>query len=159
MIATPVERDSAGVIAHPPVILLATFLVGLVLHLAFSVMLLPEGWVQLAVGMPILGLAGGLTAWAARTMRRVETDISTATPTTAIATEGPYRFSRNPIYLAMAVLYVGLAISINALLILVLLPVFLAIISVGVIAREERYLGRKFGTEYTSYKSRVRRWL
>ena len=62
-------------------------------------------------------------------------------------------------YLAMAVLYVGLAVSINALLILVLLPVLLTIISVGVIAREERYLGRKFGREYLEYKSRVRRWL
>ena len=159
MNATTVERDSAGVIAHPPVILLATFLVGLILHLAFSVMLLPEGWIQLAVGVPLVGLATVLVAWSARTMRKAETDISTATPTTAIAIEGPYRFSRNPIYLAMAVLYLGLAMSINALLILVTLPVFLAIISVGVIAREERYLGRKFGREYLGYKSRVRRWL
>ena len=159
MTATTVERDSAGVIAHPPLIFLATFVVGLVLHLAFSVMLFPEGWVQLAVGIPVLGVAGVLVFSAARTMRRVGTDISTATPTTAIAVEGPYRFSRNPIYLAMAVLYVGLAISINALLILVLLPALLAIVSFGVIAREERYLERKFGTEYTSYKSTVRRWL
>ena len=159
MNATSVERDSAGVIAHPLLIFLATFLAGLVLHLAFSVMLLPEGWIQLAVGVPVMGLAGGLVSSAARTMKNAGTDISTATPTTAIAADGPYRFSRNPIYLAMAVLYVGLAISINALLILVLLPVLLAIISVGVIAREERYLQRKFGHEYVEYKTRVRRWL
>ena len=159
MQSAPVGRDSAGVIAQPPLIFLATFLVGLVLHLAFSVMLLPEGWVQLAVGIPVLGLAGGLVSSAARTMKRVGTEISTATPTTAIAVDGPFRFSRNPMYLAMAVLYVGLAVSINALLILVLLPVLLAIISFGVIAREESYLERKFGSEYQGYKSRVRRWL
>ncbi len=158
MRAAPVEQDSAGVIAHPPLILLATFLVGLVLHLVFSVMLLPEGWVQLVVGMPIVGMATGLVAWAARTMRRVGTDISTATPTTALAVHGPYRFSRNPIYLAMGLFYLGLAVSINALLILVLPPVLLAVLSVGVIAREERYLQRKFGREYSEYKSRVRRW-
>ncbi len=154
-----VDRDSAGVIAQPPLIFLATFSVGLILHLAFSMMLVPEGWVQLAVGIPVIGVAGVLVSSAARTMKRVGTEISTATPTTAIAVDGPFRFSRNPMYLAMAVLYVGLAISINALLILALLPVLLAIISFGVIAREESYLERKFGTEYVSYKSRVRRWL
>ena len=153
------EPDHAGVIAFPPLIFLITFVAGLALHFAFSMRFLPGGWVQLAVGLPIVLLAGVLVAWASRTMVRVGTDISTASPTTAIAVEGPFSFSRNPMYLAMAVFYVGLAIAINGLLVIVLLPVLLAIISVGVIAREERYLERKFGQEYLRYKAGVRRWL
>ncbi len=153
------EPDNAGVVALPPVILLVLFLAGLALHLAFSMRFLPEGWVQLAIGVPLIGLAGALVSWAARTMTRAGTDISTATPTTAITMDGPYGLSRNPMYLAMATLYAGLAIAINGVLIIVLLPVLLGILSVGVIAREERYLERKFGEEYLRYKARVRRWL
>ena len=62
-------------------------------------------------------------------------------------------------YLSLTGLYVGIAVSVNALWVIVLLPVAIVSITVGVIAREERYLERKFGTEYTSYKSKVRRWL
>ena len=85
--------------------------------------------------------------------------MSTATATTAIVVQGPYRFSRNPMYLAMAILYAGLAFAINGLLIIVLLPVLLGILSFGVISREERYLERKFGQEYLRYKARVRSWV
>ena len=72
---------------------------------------------------------------------------------------GPFRFSRNPMYLALTGLYLGIAVSVNALWVIVLLPVALVSITIGVIAREESYLERKFGTEYTSYRSTVRRWL
>jgi protein-S-isoprenylcysteine O-methyltransferase Ste14 len=79
-------------------------------------------------------------------------------PTTAIVTEGPYRFTRNPIYLSLAVLYAGLAVMANALWSLLLLAVML-IIHYAVILPEERYLEQKFGEEYRSYKAKVRRWL
>ena len=92
-------------------------------------------------------------------MKRAGTGVSTATPTTAVVVRGSYRFSRNPMYLAMAFLYLGLAIAINGLLIIVLLPVLLGILSFGVISREERYLERKFGEDYLRYKAKVRRWL
>ncbi len=85
--------------------------------------------------------------------------MSTATPTTAIVVQGPFRFSRNPMYLAMAIFFAGLAISIDGLLIIVFLPMLLGILSFGVISREERYLEEKFGQEYLRYNARVRRWL
>ena len=151
--------DNAGVVALPPVIFLVIFVVGLALHFAFSIRILPKGWVQLAVGLPLVGLAGVVVSWAARTLNRAGPGKSTATPTTAIVVQGPYRFSRNPMYVAMAIFYAGLAIAINGLLIIVLLPVLLGILSFGVISREERYLERKFDQEYLRYKARVRRWL
>jgi protein-S-isoprenylcysteine O-methyltransferase Ste14 len=80
-------------------------------------------------------------------------------PTTAIVTTGPYRFTRNPAYLGMALVYVGIALLAEALWVLVPLPFVLAIIDRAVIAREERYLQRKFGHEYLDYKATVRRWI
>jgi protein-S-isoprenylcysteine O-methyltransferase Ste14 len=72
---------------------------------------------------------------------------------------GPFRFSRNPQYLSVNIIYTGIAISFNALWPIVFLPVVLVIMREGVIKREERYLERKFGEEYLSYKARVRRWI
>lgn len=80
-------------------------------------------------------------------------------PTTAIVTEGPYRFTRNPIYLSLAVLYAGLEVMANALWSLLLLLAVMLIIHYAVILPEERYLEQKFGEEYRSYKAKVRRWL
>ena len=92
-------------------------------------------------------------------MSQAGTSLRTSDPTTAIVVQGPFRFSRNPIYLAATVLYLGVAAAVNALWAIVLLPVVLAVISLGVIDREERYLERKFGEEYLRYKASVRRWL
>ena len=80
-------------------------------------------------------------------------------PTTAIVTTGPYRFTRNPAYLGMALTYVGIALLSSALWVLVPLPFVLAVIDRGVIEREERYLVAKFGEEYLGYKRTVRRWI
>jgi protein-S-isoprenylcysteine O-methyltransferase Ste14 len=80
-------------------------------------------------------------------------------PTTALVTEGPFRYSRNPIYLALTLLYVGVALLINALWILLLIVPVLLVIRYGVIAREEAYLTRKFGDTYRQYTARVQRWL
>jgi protein-S-isoprenylcysteine O-methyltransferase Ste14 len=79
-------------------------------------------------------------------------------PTTAIVESGPYGFTRNPIYLAMFLGLIGLAIAFDTLWLLMLVP-FGLIISYGVVAREKAYLERKFGDVYRDYRSRVRRWL
>jgi protein-S-isoprenylcysteine O-methyltransferase Ste14 len=81
------------------------------------------------------------------------------TPSQALVTDGPYRLTRNPGYLGMALTYAGIAIACNAPWALVPLPAAIAVIDRGVIAREERYLTRKFGTPYEDYKRRVRRWI
>ena len=91
--------------------------------------------------------------------RSVGSNVEPWKPTTTIISDGAYRYSRNPIYLAMAAFYVGAAIAAGSWFALVLLPACLYIISHYVIAREEAYLEDKFGKEYLDYKARVRRWL
>ena len=155
----PSARDHANVRFFPPLAFAAPMVAGLALHFAFSDRFLPQGWVQLAAGLPLMAASGLLAVWASTTMRRAGTAVGPHSSTTAVVLHGPFRFSRHPMYLSLTGLYLGIAVSVNALWAVVLLPVALVSITVGVIAREESYLERKFGTEYTSYKSRVRRWL
>jgi protein-S-isoprenylcysteine O-methyltransferase Ste14 len=90
---------------------------------------------------------------------RTGTAVEPWKPTTAIVSTGPYRLTRNPAYVGMALVYIGIALLAEALWVLPPLPLVLLIIDRGVIAREERYLERKFGPEYLDYKRRVRRWV
>jgi protein-S-isoprenylcysteine O-methyltransferase Ste14 len=94
-----------------------------------------------------------------RAFGRAGTPMDPGSPSQAIVTDGPYRMTRNPAYLGMALTYTGIAIVSSAPWALVPLPVVIAVIDRGVIAREERYLERKFGARYTDYKRRVRRWV
>ena len=100
-----------------------------------------------------------LAALAMRRFRAAGTNIPTPLPSTALVAGGPYRFSRNPIYLALTLIFLGLAAAANSLWLLLLLPAVLAVMHYGVVLREERYLGGKFGERYLDYKARVRRWL
>jgi protein-S-isoprenylcysteine O-methyltransferase Ste14 len=154
----PSERDTAGVIAPPPLI----FLGGLGLGFALEA-LLPGSSVPGAVrwiGGGLLALAGlALLASFNALFQRRGTAVEPWKPTTAIVTSGPYRFTRNPAYLGMAFIYVGIALLGDALWALAPLPLVLVLIDRGVIAREERYLERRFGEEYVGYKRSVRRWI
>lgn len=98
-------------------------------------------------------------AWAVRALRRADTDLTFSEPTKVLVEQGPFGFSRNPIYLSFALIYLGIAISLNALWPILFFLVMLLVVQRGVIDREERYLERKFGEEYLRYKSRVRHWL
>ena len=80
-------------------------------------------------------------------------------PSTTIVGTGPYRLTRNPIYLGMMLGLIGLAVALNSLWLLLPVAPFALVIRYGVVAREEAYLERKFGDVHLSYKSRVRRWL
>jgi hypothetical protein len=92
-----------------------------------------------------------------RAMARAGTSFRTERPTTAIVTDGPFRYTRNPIYVALTLLYLGIGTVLNALWVLLLIVPVMVLMQLGVIAREERYLERKFGDEYLRYKARVRR--
>ena len=111
------------------------------------------------LGWPLLGGGVLLLGWFEMAMRQADTPTSPYRPVEHIATEGPFRYSRNPGYLSMAMICAGVASLANALWAIILLPVALLVIQRGVIEREERYLERKFGEEYLSYKARVRRWI
>jgi protein-S-isoprenylcysteine O-methyltransferase Ste14 len=100
-----------------------------------------------------------LAAWAIVTITRAGTNIPTNTPTTTIVESGPYRFTRNLIYLGMLLSLIGLSIAFDTLWLLMMLVPFALVIRYGVVAREEAYLERKFGDIYRGYHSRVRRWL
>jgi protein-S-isoprenylcysteine O-methyltransferase Ste14 len=80
-------------------------------------------------------------------------------PTTALVTSGPYRFTRNPMYLGMSFLYIAFAFAFGVIWALAFLPAVIVMVDRFVIAREEPYLEQKFGQSYRAYKARVRRWL
>jgi protein-S-isoprenylcysteine O-methyltransferase Ste14 len=155
--STP-ERDISGVIAPPPLIFLAGLGLGFALEALLPGSDVPDvlAWI-LGGALLLAGIA--LLFVFEREFQRKKTAANPWRPTTAIATDGPYRFTRNPAYVGMALVYVGIALCSQALWVLLPLPIVLVIIDRGVIAREERYLERKFGQEYLDYKGRVRRWV
>jgi protein-S-isoprenylcysteine O-methyltransferase Ste14 len=152
------EQDKAGVLAPPPLIYLGALIFGLILGRRFPISFLPRKMAR-GIGWPLLGGGVLLLGWFEWAMRQADTPASPYKPVERIATEGPFRYSRNPGYLSMAMIYAGIASLANALWAILLLPVALLVIRRGVIEREERYLERKFDEEYLSYKARVRRWI
>jgi protein-S-isoprenylcysteine O-methyltransferase Ste14 len=154
-------RDNPGVIAPPPLIYAATLVAGLILHALYPVRLvlfLPRV-VRVVLGCSLAGLALTIATFAFRAMRRAHTTVDPTQPTTALVVEGPFKLTRNPLYLSLTLLYTGITILVNTLWSMLLLPVALAVMRKGVIDREERYLERKFGEQYQQYKASVRRWI
>lgn len=151
--------DTANVIVHPPVAWGLAVIVGLAVNwlvpLPFLPANLPAGW----FGAVLFVLAIALGVWAVVTMTRAGSHVPTNRPSTTVVEAGPYRFTRNPIYLGMFLGQIGLAIAFNTLWLLMTMVPFAVVIRYGVVAREEAYLGRKFGEVYRGYCSRVRRWV
>ncbi len=150
--------DSPGVLVLPPL------LYGLALAAGFLL--------QWIAGRPILSsnarywaggvvLASGvlLAIWGRRVMERAGTNVNPTLPATALVATGPFRLSRNPLYVALTLIYVGLALLTNALWVLVLIVPVLLVLHYGVVRREERYLEAKFGDAYRAYCANVRRYL
>jgi protein-S-isoprenylcysteine O-methyltransferase Ste14 len=150
--------DNAGVIAFPPALYAGTLFFGLILDFIFPLSLLPR-FAAVILGLLTIICAALLVVSAFRTMNRSRTAINPSLPTTSIVSDGVFGISRNPIYLSLTLLYIGIELLFNATLTLLLLPPLLLIVRNGIIKREEIYLERKFGAEYTNYKARVRRWL
>lgn len=152
------EKDNPGVIALPPLIFIAFIGVGVILHNLFPMHFI-QGPLRNIVGVIFLAYSVLVSALAILQMRRAGTNIDVRKPSTTIVTDGIYRFTRNPMYLSMALLMIAISVLISNIWILILTPVFIIVIQKGVIEREERYLEGKFGVEYTSYKQRTRRWI
>ena len=145
-------------IATAPVLYAGAFLVGSLLHSQFPMRIVSPGVASWAT-MGLLFFGAVLAVWSRRVLERAHTNVHPSLPTTTLVVTGPFRFSRNPMYVARTVLYLGLAFWVNALCVLVALVPLLAIIHCGVVRREERYLATKFGDAYRQYQSTVRRWL
>ena len=150
-------RGTAGVIAPPPVIYLAFLGLGFVFEWLMPGAELP-GWVQwFGAAVIVAGVALMISFESA--FKRAGTDTNPYRPSTALATDGPYRYSRNPAYLGMATTYAGITFAAAAPWALLMLAPAMLVIQYGVIAREERYLERRFGEGYLAHKRTTRRWI
>lgn len=152
------KKDIAGAIALPPLIFLPAILVGLGLEWALRADI-GLGRIGLVIGLLVIAESGVIALWARRQFIKGGTSLRVDEPSTAILTTGPFRFSRNPLYLSMASLQIGIGIAASMAWVIVLVIPALLVIRYGVIAREERYLERKFGETYLNYKNSVRRWV
>ena len=152
------ENDHANVVALPPLIYGAAFLIGLAIHLLLPFQLLPRG-PALWISTLLIPVSFAIAVSAIRAMGRAKTTYDVRRPSTAVVTNGVFRFSRNPMYLSITLLYLGVASLINSLWMLLLAVPLVAVMQQGVIKREEQYLERKFGEEYLCYKVQARRWI
>ena len=151
--------DVPDILVLQPVLVGGTLLVGVLIHFAiWTVTLLPDA-VARALGVAVFTSAGALAHFAQLAMKRVGTNVLPTRPTSALATDGPYRFSRNPLYLAAIGVYLGVTLWVNGLAPLVLMIPMMWLLHWGIVLPEERYLTSKFGDTYRSYQLRVRRWL
>jgi protein-S-isoprenylcysteine O-methyltransferase Ste14 len=137
---------------------LLSLISGVVIQLAAPFPFLPRA-LAVTLGAPLVVVAIALFASSALTFRAAGTPVPARKPTTTIVRVGPYRFSRNPIYLAFSVLQLGIAMWVNSVWLLATLVGAVALMHYLVIPREEEYLERKFGAQYLAYKASVRRWL
>jgi len=152
--------ETPGVRVLPPLIFAATLALGFLLHWIWPAAIIPGKVAVLRVaGLLLVTLGVVLSAVSVRLFRRAGTNVNPRRPTTALVQTGPYRISRNPMYVALVVLTAGIALLANAWGPLFLLVPALVAVRYGVIAQEERYLEAKFGGAYREYTSRVRRWL
>jgi protein-S-isoprenylcysteine O-methyltransferase Ste14 len=151
-------QDNPGVIAPPPLVYAGALAIGLLLHRFFPIKCLP-GVAARLLGRVCMSLSGMLALSALVEMRRAGTHVDPRQPAMALVTQGPFRLTRNPLYLSLTLLYAGIALMVNSLWAILLLPGAVIVIRYGVINREERYLERTFGEQYLSYKAKVRRWV
>lgn len=153
------DDDSAKVTFPPPLVFLGTLLLGLLIDrlCGFALPLHPQvriAAVAILVTFGLLVIVAGIFRFG-----QAGTDPKPWKTSTALVVKGIYRYTRNPMYLGMALAYLGLALGLASVAALVLFPLLIAAIQTQVIAREERYLEARFGEAYRAYRKAVRRWL
>jgi protein-S-isoprenylcysteine O-methyltransferase Ste14 len=156
------EPDSAQVRIPPPILLLVCLVVGWGLDWGWRWPIFPAArWYgprgALSVALILLGI--GLIVYCAHLFRRAQTHIEPWRATSSIITDGPYRYSRNPIYVGFLITGAGIALALNTCWILLSVLAFVFIANKLVIEKEEGYLERKFGEPYSNYRRETRRWL
>jgi protein-S-isoprenylcysteine O-methyltransferase Ste14 len=150
-----------NVLVPPPFVFVAGWVAGWALSLVRPFEIDGAGPSAVQQALALVALAGGLVlmGWGLVTFRRARTPIIPVRSARLVVMSGPFRFTRNPMYLGLATAYFGLALVVNQAWPIVLLPLVLIGLTVLVIEREERHLARLFGAEYDAYRARVRRWL
>lgn len=143
---------------RPPVVYLAAIAIGAGLEFARPLPFLADV-LAAPLGIVLVVFAVALFAASVGSFKAAGTPVPGNEATTTIVRSGPYRFSRNPIYLAFSLLHLGIAVWVNSLWLVVMLIACVAVMGLVVIPREEEYLERRFGAEYLGYKKSVRRWV
>jgi protein-S-isoprenylcysteine O-methyltransferase Ste14 len=153
--------DHAEVAIKPPLLFLGALALGALLSLIIPLgprLASPNG-LALTVGLTFVAIGFALAALSVRNFRLAGTSVVPGEPSTALVETGPYRFTRNPIYIGFVLAYFGLSIMLTSLWVLLLLIPVLMVLQRGVVEREEDYLEQQFGDAYRKYKARVPRWL
>jgi protein-S-isoprenylcysteine O-methyltransferase Ste14 len=153
------DPDAAAVRFPPPFVYLGAVIVGVLLHVLLPLRLGVAPGVRIA-GAAVAALLGlAAIAGAIRLFQRTGQDPKPWEPTPEIISTGVYRFTRNPMYVGMALLQIGIGVGLANGWILALVPLALVLVYLTAVRHEEAYLERKFGETYASYKRSVRRWL
>src|SRR5260370_3322574 len=152
------SSDHPHIIAFPPFIFLGCALVSGALRFLFPLRLMDYS-ISWPIGVALALLAVSTAIWAVQVMRAGGTNVRPDKPALAIVRRGPYRFTRNPMYLALCILPVSLGFLLDSCMPITFTPVLAAFLHFGVILREEHYLESKFGEDYLALKRTVRRWI
>jgi protein-S-isoprenylcysteine O-methyltransferase Ste14 len=150
--------DNPGVIAFPPLIWLVNAVISVLVHLFVRVPIMRYS-ICLICGIAFIILASTLALSAVVTMKAAGTNVHPSEPALALVRNGPFRFTRNPMYLALCLVQIALGFFLNDWITLLFVVPLALILHYGVILREERYLTAKFGEPYLQYKREVRRWI
>jgi protein-S-isoprenylcysteine O-methyltransferase Ste14 len=152
------SSDHAGVNIPPPLIYLVLFGLGLLLNWLMPLSFLPMIPAR-AAALIFLGCGLLLGVWSIGLFRRAHTNVMPIQPTTALVISGPYRLTRNPIYLGFLCIYIAAALWFGVMWALAIVPLVVLAVQRLAIAKEERYLEQKFGDAYRRYRANVRRWI
>jgi protein-S-isoprenylcysteine O-methyltransferase Ste14 len=159
---TPEASDNPGLIMRPPFFLLIALGVALLLEWIAGLGFLPApsvGTLQFWAGVLVMVASFALAIIGIRAFRRAGTNVDPFQPALVLVTSGPYRFTRNPMYLGMVLFLLGFSLMLSLEWGLILVPVLWLAFDRMFVAREEAYLTRKFGEPYRAFLGRTRRWL
>lgn len=152
------SKDLPDVISFPPIVFISALGLGMLLNWLMPSLWFSSGCLKITGGL--LGFIGTtLCTWGAIALHRAGTNVRPNRPVTALVTEGPFRFTRNPLYIGLTSIYLGITLYTGALWPLATLLPALAVIHWRIVLREEQYLESRFGDSYRAYKARVRRWI
>ena len=147
-------------IIPPPIPFFALIIIGFIAQWLFPFNLIFYKWsTRLLIGIPLFTASGLIAINALLIMKKNKTAINYNKPTTKFIREGAFRFTRNPLYLALLLVMGGIVVVANSAWHLIALVLLFLIFNFGVVVREEQYLENSFGEEYIQYKNRVRRWI
>jgi len=154
------SRDTAKLLVQPWVLFLACLGLGYLLQQVLPVQGFAwTGWLRIGVSCGLLLLCNIFAGFSILVLKKHKTSLDPLEPTVSVVTGGPYRFSRNPLYIAMLLCFSGFAVILNSWWMYGLIPVLFVFLDLGLVRPEEKFLSRKFGADYDTYRKRVRRWM